>query len=176
MCDGPRKPTCAGCPYNLYYSDSVPKRTMDVMMHPGERFCTGGKKARRFKRGDPKIYVPSWCPKRKNPCELRIYVFKSVERWWLHRTMEQSLGRPLLPEGNDYALTQKMTTELPPREFWRRLEHDSYQEILNVSLESCSIVEIDDGLEPAFFCYKDGTFIMLPFFNADAARKNKKEK
>ena len=43
------------------------------MMHMGERFCTGGKRARKFKRSDPKIYVPDWCPTRKKPCELRVY-------------------------------------------------------------------------------------------------------
>ncbi len=175
MRDGPKKPTCFDCPHNLCYSDSIPKRTMGVMMHLGERFCTGGKKARRFKRGDPKIYVPNWCPKRKNPCELRIYVFKSADRWWLHRSLEQSLGRSLSPEGCDYALTQKLTTELSPRDFWKGLEQRSYQELLDVSLEPDSVVEIDDGLKAAFFCYKNGTFEMAPFFDADTARKNKKE-
>lgn len=175
MRDGPRKPICAECPHNLHYSDSIPKRTMGVMMHLGERFCTGGKKARRFKREDPKIYVPSWCPKRKKPCELRIYVFKSADRWWLHETLEQKLGHSLNPEGFDYALTQKLTTELAPWEFWKRLEQNSYQELLNVSLESHSVVEIDDGLKPVSFCYRDGTFVMVPFFDADTARKNKKE-
>ena len=175
MRDGPRKPTCAECPHNLYYSDSIPKRAMGVMMHLGERFCTGGKKARRFKRGDPKIYVPSWCPKRKSPCELRIYVFKSAGSWYLHRLLEQDLGRNLSPDGSHYALEQSLTTELAPWEFWKRLEQSSYRELLDVSLEPHSVVEIDDGLKPVSFCYRDGTFVMVPFFDADVARKNKKE-
>ena len=58
MREGPKKPACFGCPDDLRYSDPIPKKNMGVMMHMGERFCTGGKKARRFKRSDPKITVP----------------------------------------------------------------------------------------------------------------------
>lgn len=175
MRDGPRKPTCAGCPHDFLYSNSIPKRAMGVMMHQGERFCTGGKKARRFKRGDPKIHVPSWCPRRKIPCELRIYVYKSANSWYLHRLLERDLGRCLPLDGRECALARELTTELSPRDFWKGLEQRSYQEILDVSLEPDSVVEIDDGLKPAFFRYRDGNFEMNPFFDADTARKNKKE-
>ena len=67
MCDVLRRPTCSGCPHDLYYSGAIPQRAMGVTMHPGERFCTGGKRARRFKRSDPKIYVPNWCPRNLSP-------------------------------------------------------------------------------------------------------------
>ena len=144
------------------------------MMHLGERFCTGGKKARRFKRGDPKIYVPDWCPKRKTPCELRVYTFKNANAWWLHTMLERDLGR-FTPDGVRYAIVQKLTTELSPREFWKRLESEFYQDILDVHLEPYSVLEIDDGLKPAFFYYVDGGFTLLYAFNAEAARKNKKE-
>ena len=60
-----RKETCIGCECELQYTKSIPTKQMGVMMHMGERFCTGGKRARKFKRSDPKIYVPDWCPKRK---------------------------------------------------------------------------------------------------------------
>lgn len=72
-----RKETCIGCECELQYTKSIPTKQMGVMMHMGERFCTGGKRARKFKRSDPKIYVPDWCPKRKKPCELRVYCFKN---------------------------------------------------------------------------------------------------
>ena len=60
-----RKETCYECEKHLRYMESSPAKQMGVTMHMGERFCTGGKRARKFKRNDPKIYVPSWCPKRK---------------------------------------------------------------------------------------------------------------
>lgn len=175
MRDGPRKPVCSGCPHDLYYSDTVPSKAMGVMMHLGERFCTGGKRARRFKRSDPKLYVPNWCPKRKIPCELRVYTFKSADAWWLHISLEKSLGRALAPSASDHALERELTTELSPREFWKRLEFEPYQDILGITLEPYSVVEIDDGLKPAFFYYVNGDFTQVHFFNAEMARKNKKE-
>lgn len=60
-----RKETCYECEKHLRYMESSPAKQMGVTMHMGEHFCTGGKRARKFKRNDPKIYVPSWCPKRK---------------------------------------------------------------------------------------------------------------
>lgn len=174
MRNGPRKPACSGCPHDLHYSDPIPQRAMGVMMHLGERFCTGGKKARRFKRGDPKIYVSDWCPKRKTPCELRVYTFKNANAWWLHTMLERDLGR-LTPDGVRYAIVRESATELSPREFWKRLESEPYQDILDISLEPHSVLEIDDGLKPAFFYYVDGGFTLLHAFNAEAARKNKKE-
>ena len=68
-----RKPTCADCPHNLQYMERLPIKKKSVTMHLGERFCVAGKRARKFKRSDPKTYVPSWCPRLKAPCELRIY-------------------------------------------------------------------------------------------------------
>ena len=50
-----RCPSCTGCPHDLYFGEAIPKKQFSVMMHCGEHFCTGGKKARRFKRSDPKI-------------------------------------------------------------------------------------------------------------------------
>ena len=175
MREAPKKPTCFGCPYDVHYTDAIPKKSMGVMMHLGERFCTGGRKARRFRRGDPKTYVPDWCPKRKSPCELRVYAFKNVDEWWLHTMLERSIGRRLTPNGSRCALVREMTTELSPREFWNRLESAPYQEILDIFLEPHSVVEIDDGLKPVFFFYAGDGFTLLPSFEAEAARKNKKE-
>ena len=87
-----RKETCIGCECELQYTKSIPTKQMGVMMHMGERFCTGGKRARKFKRSDPKIYVPDWCPKRKKPCELRVYCFKNKNEWRLHEMLCHDLG------------------------------------------------------------------------------------
>lgn len=175
MRDGPRKPTCFGCPDDLHYNDAIPKKGKGVMMHLGERFCTNGKKARRFKRGDPKTKVPSWCPKRKIPCELRVYVFKSVEEWCLYTALVRDIGRQLSPHGHHYALVKELCADLPPREFWKRLDCEPYQSILGFDLEPYSVLEIDDGLQPVFFFYVDGGFKLVPSFDANAAQKNRKE-
>lgn len=87
-----RKPTCADCPHNLQYMERLPIKKKGVTMHLGERFCVAGKRARKFKRSDPKTYVPSWCPRLKAPCELRIYGFKNQREWRMHRSMRAYLG------------------------------------------------------------------------------------
>lgn len=47
-----RKETCYECEKHLRYMESSPAKQMGVTMHMGERFCTGGKRARKFKRND----------------------------------------------------------------------------------------------------------------------------
>lgn len=81
-----RKPNCSDCPHNLQYMESLPIKKKGVTMHLGECFCVAGKRARKFKRSDPKTYVPSWCPRLKAPCELRIYGFKNQREWRMHRS------------------------------------------------------------------------------------------
>lgn len=94
-----RKATCSECKSHLHYMENMSVKKNGVTMHFGDRFCMGGKKPRKFGRGDPGIYVPTWCPKRKVPSELRIYGFKSVEQWMLHHDMCDSWARifPPLP-------------------------------------------------------------------------------
>jgi len=175
MSDGPKKPTCAGCPDNFTYDDFVPMKSKGVMMHLGERFCTHGKKARRFKKRDPQKYVPDWCPKRKAPCELRVYTFKSSFDWWMHDRLCHDLGRELSPEARRYTLAHGLHTELTPQDFWNRCGHETDIELLSVKVEPHDVVEIDDGLKPVFF-YKAGMgYRMLPSFDAGRARMNKRE-
>ena len=50
-----RKETCYECEKHLRYMESSPAKQLGVTMHMGERFCTGGKRARKFKRNDPRI-------------------------------------------------------------------------------------------------------------------------
>ncbi len=66
MSDEPKRPTCIGCPHKVTHESPIPMKKMGVMMHMGEKFCIGGKKARRFKRSDPSskeislCSVPAW--------------------------------------------------------------------------------------------------------------------
>lgn len=101
-----RKPTCADCPHNLQYTERLPIKKKGVTMHLGERFCVAGKRARKFKRSDPKTYVPSWCPRLKAPCELRIYGFKNQREWRMHRSMCAYLGEDISPSAFRYLLLQ----------------------------------------------------------------------
>lgn len=177
MRGGPRMPNCVLCPHNLYYSDTIPMRKQGVMMHLGERFCLGGKKARRFKRSDPKMIVPDWCPLRKTPCELRLYGFKSFRDEWMHLELCRSFGKACPPEEHRYALIYEGRTELSPRDFWERCGTmpDPAEGLLENPVEKYQVLEIDDGLKPVFF-YKTGRgFKLLHSFKAETARENKLE-
>lgn len=172
MSNSLRAPTCAGCPHDLYFGDSIPKKQYGVMMHCGEHFCTGGKRAHRFKRGDPKSRVPDWCPKRKTPCELRLYSFKDIHEWFLHTHLCSQLGKALQPSGFRYALKVETHTGLTPYEFWKRCALEPCEELLGLEPQLYEILEIDDGLKPVFFYMTEGGLVVERFFDAARARKN----
>lgn len=49
-----REPTCYNCPHRVHYGGDVPMKKYGVMMRLGDVFCVFGKKARRFKKSDPR--------------------------------------------------------------------------------------------------------------------------
>ena len=58
------EPGCIGCEAHLDYGLS--------------RYCGGFKNRKRrkpFRKSDPAYKAPKWCPKRKDPCEYRIYSY-----------------------------------------------------------------------------------------------------
>ena len=69
---------CTSCPNRLTYLDPVPRRERGVNLQFGQTYCTAGKKPRVFKKKECKVYPPDWCPKKKWPCEFRIYTFKNI--------------------------------------------------------------------------------------------------
>lgn len=167
-----RKPTCAGCESYLHYMDTIPMKKRGVMMHLGDRFCMGGKKVRRFGRGD---HVPDWCPKRKTPCEVRIYGFKSVEAWVLHEELCRRMDMEIAPSAFQYALEHELHTDLTPQKFAKQCNYEPDAETLGVAVHRHYVVEIDDGLKPAFFYKTEKGYELLPLFDAETARKNIKE-
>ena len=175
MSNGPRKPACYECQHDFRYTDVIPMRRQGVMMHMGERFCLGSKKARLFKKCDPAIDVPGWCPRRKFPCELRVYGFKSSSDELLHFSLCHDMGKTLLPSEHRYALIYEGRTELSPRDFWARCETtlDPTEGVLENPIELYQVLEIDDGLNPAFFYKTDKGFQFFSTFKAEIARKNK---
>lgn len=170
-----RQPSCTGCPHNLHYGDAVPKKQFGVMMHCGEHFCTGSKRARRFKRSDPKIAVPQWCPKRKSPCDLRVYSLKSTQAWQMHCFLSDDPDDPLYISEYRYALASSSKIVLTPQEFWKRQQSEPAADLLEAAVPLYSVVEIDDGLAPAFFYKTVDGFKIVPYFNAKKARVNRME-
>lgn len=170
-----RKPNCSDCPHNLQYMESLPIKKKGVTMHLGERFCVAGKRARKFKRSDPKTYVPSWCPKLKAPCELRIYGFKNQREWRMHRSMCAYLGEDTSPSAFRYAVRYEGHTDLAPYEFFECCNEKSDDEILGAAVQHYDVVEIDDGIKPAFFYKTEHGYELLFSFDAKTAKKNIRE-
>ena len=169
-------PTCALCPCHLVFSGKTPVYQNGVTMHSGERYCTGFKKARRFRRGDPKVYVPSWCPKRKTPCELRVYCFKSNDDAWLHNRLILDMGRAISPEARRYAVLYELETDLTPKEFWRRCNRESDAAVVGAAVHLYYVVEVDDGIAPVcFYKTRDG-YTVIRGFDTEKARKNVRQK
>lgn len=170
-----RKPTCSDCPYNLQYMESLPIKKKGVTMHWGECFCVAGKRARKFKRSDPKTYVPSWCPRLKAPCELWIYGLKNQREWRMHRSMCAYLGEDTSPSAFRYAVRYEGHTDLTPYEFFECCNEKSDDEILGAAVQHYDVVEIDDGIKPAFFYKTEHGYELLFSFDAKTAKKNIRE-
>lgn len=163
-------PTCSSCDGELFFTERYSKKQNGVLMKPGERYCIAGKKARKFSKSDPKKYPPAWCPKCKSPCEVRVYGFKSDLDWMLHERLCKDLGKELLPEPYRYKVEQEFTADLTPKQFWDRVEEEPLSSILPVSVLTHWVVEIDDGIKPAFFYKTSNGFAIAWCFNPDAAR------
>lgn len=165
-------PTCALCKSYLMFSEESPKHQNGVAMHPGERYCTGFRKARRFKRGDPRIYVPSWCPKRKRPCALRVYSFTDEQNAYLHIMLSRDLGRAISSDARRYAVLHELETDLTPKEFWSRCKRESDAALVGAAVHLYYIVEVDDGIAPVCFYKTPEGYQVASGFDTERARKN----
>jgi len=170
-----RQPSCIGCLHNYYHNNPISKRQQGIMMHLGERFCTGRKNAHRFKKNDPKRGVPAWCPTRKNPCEMRIYTFKSANDRLMHLCLGEDPNNPLYPSAYRYAIATETTIELTPQVFWARCQAEPLTDLVGRDIPLYSIVEIDDGLMPTFFYLTSEGVKIMPHFYASRAQLNKQE-
>lgn len=135
------------------------------------RYCTGFKrrKAKRFKRSDPKLKAPRWCPQRLSPPVCRIYGFKDecseyMELFW---RLEYEVGRSKIL--SPLPLHYKLRTELPlgmtAKQFYESIREEPLSDILPESVSNGEIIEIDDGLQPYYFYVLDyATVIPLSYF------------
>ena len=162
------KPRCIDCEFRLaYYDDSI-KYTEGIMPEYGKHYCSFGKRFREFRKKDPKIYPPSWCPKRKMPSEFCIYDFKDSEAWLLNRMVKNSSA----PPSYRCAVRRSGTTSLSPGEFYREALTSDVSALLEVEVKSGEVVEIDDGLIPYCFYIKHHSVEVLTHWCPEKARRN----
>lgn len=162
---------CGDCPDCFTYAENIPMKVPGAFLKFGGKYCRGGKKIREFKRRDPKIFPPSWCPKLKSPVEYRIYAYKDTDTWYLHRMM-RAQGLIDTPCGYEFAVRVDGHTALSAHDFWIEVEFKSASEVLGVPIHNYEVIEFDDGLRPRFFHVEAGEVKVLPFFQRDTAHGN----
>ena len=166
-------PSCAGCSCFV----SCMKSGMEVRgvkLSPGCRYCVC-KRPRRFSGKASRPRVPDWCPRRKHPCELRIYDFKSTRDRMMHTLFHCETGKVATPEPRRYSVAYEGQKELTPRNFWLACGKVPAVELIGQDVRRYSIVEIDDGLRPYCFYRLESCFIPLPYFHTETARNNAME-
>ena len=74
-----------------------------------------------------------------------------------------------------WSLTYEGHTDLAPYEFFECCNEKSDDEILGAAVQHYDVVEIDDGIKPAFFYKTEHGYELLFSFDAKIAKKNIRE-
>ena len=138
------EPGCIGCEAHLDYGLS--------------RYCTGFRNRKRrkpFRKNDPAYKAPKWCPKRKDPCEYRIYSYADERSAVMARLLEtdEAGDRELVfPLAHRYRLRAEGKTGLSPKAFYEQANAgDLSSPLPDESIHTRDVVEIDTGLGQFFF-------------------------
>ncbi len=166
-----RKFRCVDCADRFTCLDKTPKRVAGVALKYGRQYCRGGKKPRMFRPGDPKVYPPAWCPKRKSAAEYRIYSYMNAAARYFRDLLKEA-GSPFSPSGYEYALRAKGNTGMTPAAFQKALKGQSPSELLGIPVYTDDVIEIDDGLRSYFFFVTDKKAKVIRHFDKEASLKN----
>lgn len=136
------------------------------------RYCNGFKrrKAKCFKKSDPRLKTPRWCPRRLSPPACRIYGFKDEcsEYMELMRRMDFELERSKIisPSAGHYKLRTELSLGMTAKRFYDVTQEEPLRDILPAEVHNGEIIEIDDGLQPYYFYVLDyATIIPLTYFS-----------
>ena len=165
-----RIPTCMDCPCRLDYEGSIGQIRDGTRMKPFERYCTATKRPKLIRKGYMIRKPPSWCPKRKDPCEVRVFGFASDEAEQIHYFHAATSGK-VSPQEHRYKPVFTGTIPLTPREFWRRCHEYGADLGLPTKVELYQVVEIDDGLKPVCFYLTPNGYQMETLFDPNKTKK-----
>ena len=123
------------------------------------RYCTGFRNRKRrkpFRKNDPAYKAPKWCPKRKDPCEYRIYSYADERSAVMARLLEtdEAGDRELvIPLAHRYRVRTEGRAGLSPKAFYEQAnaEDDASSPLPDESIRTGDVVEIDTGLGQFFF-------------------------
>lgn len=152
------EPGCIGCEAHLDFGLS--------------RYCAGFKDKKRrkaFRKSDPLIKAPKWCPKRKIPCEYRIYSYVNEQAAAMGQFFDDvgRSGEIAFPMAHRYRLRAEGKTGTSPAAFFEQANSlDETPPLENEVIAKGDVVEIDTGLAQFFF-YCAASYDFRPaFFDA----------
>lgn len=151
------EPGCIGCDAHLDFGLS--------------RYCAGFKNKKRrkaFRKSDPAYKAPKWCPKRKSPCEYRIYSYADAQAAALARAFaeEESSRELVFPIAHRYRLRAEGKTGLTPALFFENANSPDEMPLLEgEEIGQGDVVEIDTGLAQFFFYCAAPHDFRLAFFD-----------
>ncbi len=157
-------PFCPGCQYHQLVGCT--------------RYCNGflkKRKAKRFRKSDPKYKPPRWCPRMISPPVCRVYGFVSSESeyldWYLNRK-DYKPGVHISPSESRYMLRCEGTLGLSAKQFYDTMQRESVEQTFSdagMELEYGEVIEIDDGLKPCYFYYLNYDRL-IPLYSFDRSR------
>lgn len=159
-------PSCLNCQYRLVIGDFTSET----------RYCTGfkKKKPRRFRRSDPKIKPPKWCPRWLSPSVCRIYGFVDKNSELMEFMVRNELGY-IHPAPHHYKLRMEVPLAMTAKEFFTETQKEYLENIFppEVQVATGEIIEIDDGFRPYCF-YVDSFASVTPLahFEMKAREQN----
>ena len=117
---------------------------------------------RRIGSKEPKSYPPHWCPIYQSPSKLCVYSLTEEGKlsYMLDRLRTEKGGPPFYPLAHHYTLRLETTSPVSAYQFWKEVEEVRFEQgispssigrILEQEIFRYEILEIDDGINPAFF-------------------------
>lgn len=97
------------------------------------------------------------------------------EKFYQCQNCNARVGCHTSPSAFRYAVRYEGHTDLAPYEFFECCNEKSDDEILGAAVQHYDVVEIDDGIKPAFFYKTEHGYELLFSFDAKIAKKNIRE-
>lgn len=104
-----RIPTCMDCPSRLEFEERTGRILNGTRLQPFEKYCTATRRPKQIRKSGLLKKPPSWCPKLKDPCDLRVYGFVSEEEKQMHYFHISMFGENNTPMESRYALRYEGT-------------------------------------------------------------------
>ena len=139
------EPLCASCEH----------RKGDIT-----KYCHGfpnRKNPRRFRASDPKYKAPKWCPKRLRASAVRIYRCKDSQSWlFAHESIllsRNEMYKYAAISEFRYTLAFEYHSGITAKAFYELSLTCNCNELYGFTLETCDVIEVDDGLKAYSFLY-----------------------